>query len=144
MVVHVEILFPKKWWIGLISPPNDTLIPTHYNGSTQVHVPLKMKDQANISFSIDPYQDMIRCDVLPISVCHLLLGRPWQFDRQVIHDGYTNEYSFSQKGKKLKLCPLNPHEIMPDHVAREQQQLLKEEEERTTWENHPWRHYQRR
>ena len=25
-----------------------------------------------------------------MSVCHLLLGRPWQFDRGVIHNGCTN------------------------------------------------------
>jgi hypothetical protein len=25
---------------------------------------------------------------------HILLGRPWQYDRRVIHDGFRNRYSF--------------------------------------------------
>ncbi|RDY08352.1 hypothetical protein CR513_07440, partial [Mucuna pruriens] len=31
---------------------------------------------------------------------HILLGRPWQFDRKVTHDGVTNKFSFVHKGNK--------------------------------------------
>ncbi|GJX91305.1 reverse transcriptase [Tanacetum coccineum] len=30
------------------------------------------------------------CDVIPMDACHILIGRPWQFDRRAIHDGYRN------------------------------------------------------
>ncbi|GJY57309.1 putative nucleotidyltransferase, ribonuclease H [Tanacetum coccineum] len=41
-----------------------------------------------VHFSIgDKYQDEVWCDVVPMDACHLLLGRPWQFDRRTIHDG---------------------------------------------------------
>ena len=29
---------------------------------------------------------------------HLLLGRPWQFDRKACHDGEKNSYSFQKDG----------------------------------------------
>src|SRR5215216_3200954 len=44
-----------------------------------------------------------KCDVVPMSICHLLLGRPWQFDCGVIHNGRTNHYSFKMKGKEYVL-----------------------------------------
>ena len=31
-------------------------------------------------------QDELWCDILPIDACHILLGRPWLFDRRVMHD----------------------------------------------------------
>lgn len=47
------------------------------------------------------------CDVIPMNVCHMLLGRPWLYDRRVIYDGYANTYSFNFKGKKFVLDPLH-------------------------------------
>ncbi|PNX81069.1 hypothetical protein L195_g037084, partial [Trifolium pratense] len=59
-----------------------------------------------LSFSIGPtYSDEIFCDVVPMDACHLLLGRPWKFDRSVIHDGRANTYSFLFRGKKNVLLP---------------------------------------
>lgn len=40
------------------------------------------------------YIDVVWCDVVPMDVCHLLLGRPWQFDRGVIYYGHNNTCSF--------------------------------------------------
>ena len=40
-----------------------------------------------------------------MDACHILLGRPWLFDRKVVHDGYLNTYSFSKDGKKITLAP---------------------------------------
>ena len=39
-------------------------------------------------------RDYSWCDVMPIiSVCHLLLGRPWQFDHGIIQNGRENSYT---------------------------------------------------
>jgi len=46
---------------------------------------------------------VVVCIVDPMEACHLLLGRPWQFDRGVQHDGRSNKYSFMHFGKKLFL-----------------------------------------
>ncbi|CAA0815048.1 F-box associated ubiquitination effector family protein, partial [Striga hermonthica] len=52
-----------------------------------------------VSFSVGPrYRDQIWCDVVSMDACHLLLGRPWQFDRAATHDGRLNTYSFSLEG----------------------------------------------
>ncbi|GJU64587.1 RNA-directed DNA polymerase [Tanacetum coccineum] len=53
-------------------------------------------------------QYKIWCDVIPIDACHVLLGRPWQFDRRVIHDGYLNTYSFVHNNRKIVLTPIDP------------------------------------
>ncbi|XP_021995301.2 uncharacterized protein LOC110892449 [Helianthus annuus] len=68
---------------------------------------IQVADRVLISLSIGKsYCDNIWCDVLPMDACHLLLGRPWQFDRRVVHDGYRNTYSFTFKDKKITLTPL--------------------------------------
>ena len=36
--------------------------------------------QCLVEFNIGGYNDKILCDVIPMDVCHLLLGRPWQYD----------------------------------------------------------------
>ena len=46
---------------------------------------------------------MILCDIMPMDVCHLLLGRPWKFDRKVIHDGRRNTYTIEKDGVKHTL-----------------------------------------
>lgn len=40
-----------------------------------------------------------------MDACHLLLRRPWQYDRKVIHDGFKNTYIFHKNGVKITLCP---------------------------------------
>jgi len=39
-------------------------------------------------------------------VYHILLGRPWLFDRQVHHDGKENTYEFKKYGQQYKLTPM--------------------------------------
>jgi hypothetical protein len=46
--------------------------------------------QCLVEFKIGGYRDKIMCDVIPMDVCHILLGRPWQFERNVIHGGRKN------------------------------------------------------
>jgi len=53
-----------------------------------------VKFQALINFSIGAYKDEILCDVTDMDATHLMLGRPWQYDRRTIHDGFLNTYLF--------------------------------------------------
>ncbi|KAK9083317.1 hypothetical protein Scep_029788 [Stephania cephalantha] len=49
-----------------------------------------------------------------MDACHLLLGRPWQFDMGVVHDGITNKYTLMFKGLKIVLVPAkDPKEVKP-------------------------------
>lgn len=40
-----------------------------------------------------------------MDACHLLLGRPWQYDRDAIHKGRDNTYSFITNGRTVTLLP---------------------------------------
>ena len=35
-----------------------------------------VSEQCEVDFQIGPYNDKILCDVMPMDVCHILLGRP--------------------------------------------------------------------
>ncbi|XP_035834279.1 uncharacterized protein LOC110883263 [Helianthus annuus] len=62
-----------------------------------------------LSFSIGKsYVDKLWCDVIPMDACHVLLGRPWLFDRRVMHDGYRNTYSFTHNDRRIVLTPMSP------------------------------------
>src|SRR6185503_18405500 len=56
----------------------------------------------------------VDCDVAPMSACHLLLGRPWQFDLDATHAGRSNNYSFVHKGVHHVLKPMPVSAIKAD------------------------------
>ena len=62
-----------------------------------------------------------------MDVCHLLLGRPCQYDRKVIYDGFKNTYTFCKDGHKIVLAPLKPA-IAPASKPAEQNSLLSKSE----------------
>jgi len=73
---------------------------------------LKVSSRCLISLSIGKnYVDDLWCDILPMDACHILLGRPWLYDRKVTHDGFQNTYSLHQSGRKITLAPLPPQQI---------------------------------
>ena len=37
---------------------------------------VKIKHFVSVSFNIGHYKDTIECDMVPMTVCHMLLGRP--------------------------------------------------------------------
>eukprot|EP00253_Pinus_taeda_P016851 PITA_16851 len=81
--------------------------PTPYKVSwLQKGHQLLVDEQCEVEFQISKYKDKILCDVMPMDVCHLLLGRPWQFDRSAVHDGKTNCYKFVKDGIKHTLVPI--------------------------------------
>uniref|UniRef100_A0A2N9I6V5 RNA-directed DNA polymerase n=1 Tax=Fagus sylvatica TaxID=28930 RepID=A0A2N9I6V5_FAGSY len=51
---------------------------------------IKVTRQVLVALSIGKYEDEVLCYVVPMHACHLLLGRPWQYDKRVTHDGFTN------------------------------------------------------
>ncbi|KAG7572513.1 Reverse transcriptase domain [Arabidopsis suecica] len=55
------------------------------------------------------------CDLVPMKAGHLLLGKPWQFDKNTLHSGRTNYYSFTHNNKKHNLAPLTPQEVNEMH-----------------------------
>ena len=47
-----------------------------------------------------------------MDVCHILLGRPWQYDRKVVHNGKTNCYKFVKDGIKHTLVPMKEEDTI--------------------------------
>ena len=73
---------------------------------------MKISHMVRVEFQIGPYKDTVECDVVPMTVCHLLLGRPWQYDRNVRHDGRANTYHLHWRGKDVTLRPMTPQQIV--------------------------------
>ncbi|XP_010436381.1 PREDICTED: uncharacterized protein LOC104774110 [Camelina sativa] len=48
-----------------------------------------------------------------MDVSHILLGRPWEFDRKIIHDGAQNTYSFIWDTHQILLLPSKEHSLPP-------------------------------
>jgi hypothetical protein len=67
--------------------------------------------QCLVKFKIGNYHDEILCDVIPMDVCHILLGRPWKYDRNVVHDGRMNTYTLEKDGRTHRLLPIKDKEV---------------------------------
>ncbi|XP_026396519.1 uncharacterized protein LOC113291168 [Papaver somniferum] len=67
---------------------------------------VSVSKQCLVQFSIgSTYHDKSWCDLVPMDACHILLGRPWQFDLDVSHNGRKNTYSFVFDDKRIVLLP---------------------------------------
>lgn len=75
---------------------------------------LKVTQKVCVPFTVGDYVDKIECDVLPLEVCGLLLGHPWQYDRNVTHAGRANTYSLLKDGKQRTLNPMGDNHIKSD------------------------------
>jgi hypothetical protein len=72
---------------------------------------VKIQHTVSVTFKIGAYEDTVECDVVPMMVYHVLLGRPWQFDKKAIHNGHSNidglpwvacPWTFSNSSKSLQ------------------------------------------
>jgi hypothetical protein len=69
--------------------------------------------QCLVEFKIGGCKDEILCHVIPMDFFHLLLGRPWQYDRNVIHDGRKNTYTLEKNGRTHMLLSIKDKEVKP-------------------------------
>jgi hypothetical protein len=67
---------------------------------------------------------------MPMDVFHVLLGRPWKYDRNVIHDGRKNTYALEKNGCKHMFLPIEDkrvkEEASPSILLMSGKELLKE------------------
>ncbi|KAG7536993.1 Zinc knuckle CX2CX4HX4C [Arabidopsis suecica] len=87
---------------------------------------MSVSRQVKVPLSIGKYEDEILCDILPMDASHILLGRPWQSDRRVMHDGFTNRQIFEFKGRKTILAPMTPHDVYLDQLSMKMRRKQKE------------------
>jgi hypothetical protein len=85
----------------------------HHPYKLQKRGEIKVTRRCMVPFSIrKKYEDVVSCNVVPMDMCHLLLGRPWQYDRDTCHNGRNNTYSLKINGKKITLLPMK-HQVIP-------------------------------
>lgn len=86
--------------------------PTPYKVSwLQKGHQLLVEEQCEVEFHIGRYKDKVICDIMPMDVCHILLGRPWKYDQKVVHDGEKNRYKFVKDGVKHTLFPMKEENV---------------------------------
>ncbi|XP_020693469.2 uncharacterized protein LOC110107535, partial [Dendrobium catenatum] len=69
-------------------------------------VEMEITELCRVPLSIGKsYASEVVCDVIDMDVCHIILGRPWQFDVSATHDCRANTYTFDWKGKSIRLLP---------------------------------------
>lgn len=71
---------------------------------------LLVNEKSLVSFQIRNYKDEIMCDVILMDKWHILLGRSWQFDRQVVHNGKLNTYTIHRDDEEYTLTPMKNRE----------------------------------
>jgi hypothetical protein len=65
---------------------------------------VRVSKYCQVPFSIGgKYVDRVWCDVVDMTMCHLLLGKSWQDDKAVVYDETKNTYSFMLGKTKLTL-----------------------------------------
>ena len=87
---------PSPYKIGWIKKGTETLV-------TQ---------QCLVTFSMGKcYVNEVVCDVVEMDACHLILGRPWQYDVDATHRCKDNVYVFFKNGRKIVLGPIKEGSI---------------------------------
>jgi hypothetical protein len=51
-----------------------------------------------------------------MDVCHLLMGRPWQYGRNVIHDGRKNTYTLEKNGRMHMLLLFEDKKVKEEMI----------------------------
>ncbi|GJZ73587.1 reverse transcriptase domain-containing protein [Tanacetum coccineum] len=60
---------------------------------------VKVSKRCLVHFSIGKkYSDEVWCEVVPMDACHILLGRPWQFDRKTKHGIFLTRIVYEKVG----------------------------------------------
>ncbi|XP_020266279.1 uncharacterized protein LOC109841747 [Asparagus officinalis] len=91
---------------------------------------VQVDEVCRVSFSIGrTYVDEALCDVVEMDACHMLLGRPWQFDVDATHRGKDNVYIFKKDGRRIVLKPLTEKGPVKTIVAEKKNFLVVDNED---------------
>ena len=94
---------------------------------------IKVTRQAKVLLNFGVFTDLVTCDVVPMEACHVLLGRPWEFDHDIVKYGASNKYKVKvDSGRSFTLTPLPPSEIV---ISQMKIQKEKKERDRIEKEN---------
>jgi len=80
--------------------------------------------QVLVAFFISKYYDKVLCDVVLMQASYMLLGKLWQYDRRVTHDGVTNRYSSKMNGRHITLVSLTPKQIYEEQLKLNKKKMV--------------------
>lgn len=72
---------------------------------------LEVREQCLVDFQIGQYVDQVLCDIVDMSSCHILLGRPWQYDCRAVHDWVKHVFTIEKGDREHSLIPLQNAEL---------------------------------
>ncbi|XP_020255750.1 uncharacterized protein LOC109832751 [Asparagus officinalis] len=91
---------------------------------------VQVDEVCRVSFSIGrTYVDEALYDVVEMDACHMLLGRPWQFDVDAAHRRKDNVYIFKKDGRRIVLKPLTEKGPVNTNVAEKKTFLAVDNED---------------
>ncbi|XP_078431690.1 uncharacterized protein LOC144703384 [Wolffia australiana] len=79
--------------------------PTPYQVSWIDASTIPVKMQCYVPLKMSTYDERVLCDVLPMKIGSIILGRPWLFDHDVQLSGRANTCSFIYGGRRLVWYP---------------------------------------
>ncbi|XP_078435016.1 uncharacterized protein LOC144706013 [Wolffia australiana] len=79
--------------------------PTPYQVSWIDASTIPVKMQCYVPLKMSTYDERVLCDVLPMKIGSIILGRPWLFDHDVKLSGRANTCSFIYGGRRLVWYP---------------------------------------
>ena len=91
---------------GLTSIPHPNPYKVSWIDSTSIPI----KSRCKVPIKLQSYQEDVWCDVVPMGVSSVILGRPWLFDHDATLFGKTNSCSFTHLGKKTVIHPTPPRD----------------------------------
>lgn len=99
----MEYIISKKVVEKLKLPMNN--YPHPYKiGCLQRGYEVLVTSQCLVKFTMGGnLEDEALCDIVPMDVGNIFIGRPWLFDHDMVHKTKLNTYSFSKR-KKGTLC----------------------------------------
>ncbi|CAL2247038.1 unnamed protein product [Prunus armeniaca] len=99
-IISKEVV--EKLKLPIEKHPNPYKIAWFQKGS---EVPITSR--CLVKFTIgNTIEDEAWCDVVPTDACYISLGRPWLFDKDMMHSTKANTYSFYKDGRKWTLQSL--------------------------------------
>ena len=86
---------------GLKTEPS----PTPYKVSWINGTSLSITQQCHVPLTMSSYEDVVLCDVLPMRIGSIILGRPWLFDHDAALASRANICLFLFNGQRIRWHP---------------------------------------
>ena len=65
---------------------------------------LRVSQQCHLPYDIKPFKDEVLCDIYPLEVCDVLLGKPYLWKRHVVYESRPHSFIITL-GRKLYRIP---------------------------------------